>query len=162
MNVTEIKADLARRAMECHCEACVPQGNPFDGSPMRFIVCAICGNKRCPHATDHRNACSNSNELGQKGSAWERVPPTKPVACTVGWTEARCDCPKCETYRATLDETPDDHWLFQFRLNLDAYRDAMLATWNAAEGEPYEIVEWAISRESAAREVLLAHARKRP
>jgi hypothetical protein len=37
----------------------------------RFIVCSICGNKRCPHATDHRNACTNSNEPGQKGSSWE-------------------------------------------------------------------------------------------
>lgn len=36
-----------------------------------FIVCALCGNKRCPHATDHRLACTNSNEPGQKGSNYE-------------------------------------------------------------------------------------------
>lgn len=40
---------------------------PFFG----MIVCQICGNKRCPHATDHNNACTNSNEPGQKGSAYE-------------------------------------------------------------------------------------------
>lgn len=33
-----------------------------------FIVCSICGNKRCPHATDHRNECTGSNEPGQSGS----------------------------------------------------------------------------------------------
>lgn len=33
-----------------------------------MILCATCGNKRCPHATSHRNACTNSNEPGQAGS----------------------------------------------------------------------------------------------
>ena len=37
----------------------------------RFIVCAICRNKRCPHATDHRNACTGSNEPGQEGSIFK-------------------------------------------------------------------------------------------
>jgi hypothetical protein len=36
--------------------------------------------KRCPHATNHENACTGSNEVGQKGSSWESVkaPVTKP------------------------------------------------------------------------------------
>ena len=29
-----------------------------------------CGNKRCPHATDHRHACTGSNEPGQPGSVY--------------------------------------------------------------------------------------------
>lgn len=37
----------------------------------RFIVCEICGNKRCPHATDHDLDCTNSNEPGQRGSWYE-------------------------------------------------------------------------------------------
>lgn len=37
----------------------------------RMIVCAICGNKRCPHSTDHRLACTNSNEPGQPGSRYQ-------------------------------------------------------------------------------------------
>jgi hypothetical protein len=37
---------------------------------MRMVLCPECGNKRCPRATDHRNACSGSNELGQAGSAY--------------------------------------------------------------------------------------------
>jgi hypothetical protein len=62
----------------CLCETCVPQGGfeMVDGEfrqtgYLRFIVCGICGNKRCPHATNHRNDCTNSNEPGQKGSSWE-------------------------------------------------------------------------------------------
>lgn len=37
----------------------------------RFIVCVSCGNKRCPHATNHVFACTHSNEPGQKGSSYE-------------------------------------------------------------------------------------------
>ena len=35
-----------------------------------MVVCATCGNKRCPHANDHRNECTGSNEPGQPGSAY--------------------------------------------------------------------------------------------
>ncbi len=41
----------------------------------RFIVCPDCGNKRCPKATNHALACTNSNESGQKGSEWEHIKP---------------------------------------------------------------------------------------
>ena len=34
----------------------------------RMVLCIICGNKRCPKATNHRLECTNSNELGQEGS----------------------------------------------------------------------------------------------
>lgn len=34
----------------------------------RMFLCAQCGNKRCPHATDHRLVCTGSNEPGQPGS----------------------------------------------------------------------------------------------
>jgi hypothetical protein len=53
-------------APACGCEACQP--NTSLG--MRMILCATCGNKRCPHATDHRHACTNSNEPGQPGSSY--------------------------------------------------------------------------------------------
>jgi hypothetical protein len=48
----------------------------FFGSPLGqpetsyFIVCAKCGNKRCPHGTDHALACTGSNESGQTGSRY--------------------------------------------------------------------------------------------
>ena len=38
-------------------------------TPIRF-ACEICGNKRCPHHSDHRLACTNSNEPGQPGSIY--------------------------------------------------------------------------------------------
>nr|WP_309598205.1 DUF551 domain-containing protein [Klebsiella pneumoniae] len=41
---------------------------------MRFVVCPDCGNKRCPRANDHRNACTGSNEPGQEGSAYPAAP----------------------------------------------------------------------------------------
>ncbi len=36
----------------------------------RFIVCSTCGNKRCPKATDCALTCTNSNDVGQKGSVY--------------------------------------------------------------------------------------------
>ncbi|GAB1836866.1 hypothetical protein MyNCGM121_36450 [Achromobacter xylosoxidans] len=50
---------------ECNCAACRPHS-----VEMRMILCSTCGNKRCPHATDHRNPCTGSNEPGQPGSAY--------------------------------------------------------------------------------------------
>lgn len=49
----------------CNCAKCRPHS-----VEMRMILCSKCGNKRCPHATDHRNACTGSNEPGQAGSAY--------------------------------------------------------------------------------------------
>ena len=63
----------------CRCEACLPSidvaYDPTDTRAWlnyRMIVCAMCGNKRCPHATDHRNACANSNDPGRAGSSYEQ------------------------------------------------------------------------------------------
>lgn len=33
-------------------------------------LCPTCGNKRCPRASDHRLACTDSNEPGQEGSIY--------------------------------------------------------------------------------------------
>lgn len=41
----------------------------------RMILCPTCGNKRCPHATDHRHACTGSNAPGQPGSAYAECKP---------------------------------------------------------------------------------------
>lgn len=60
---------------ECGCRACWrkrvaadPDREPY---PSAFIVCDKCGNKRCPHATDHKLSCTGSNAPGQPGSAYE-------------------------------------------------------------------------------------------
>ncbi|MDV5713838.1 hypothetical protein ACSTDE_05505 [Enterobacter hormaechei] len=54
----------------CSCRNC----RPVTMTDMRFVVCPECGNKRCPHANDHRNACTGSNEPGQEGSAYPAAP----------------------------------------------------------------------------------------
>lgn len=59
-------------APTCWCHACNKDrtvgGFPYSMTTM--ILCPTCGNKRCPHANDHRNACTGSNEVGQPGSAY--------------------------------------------------------------------------------------------
>ena len=68
------------RLNECGCRKCLRARDaqirvlgsiaiPVEMTMM--ILCPTCGNKRCPHATDHDLACTNSNEPGQKGSAYE-------------------------------------------------------------------------------------------
>ncbi|MDM4408600.1 hypothetical protein [Klebsiella oxytoca] len=54
----------------CWCRTC----RPVVINDMRFVVCPKCGNKRCPRANDHRNACTGSNEPGQEGSAYPASP----------------------------------------------------------------------------------------
>jgi hypothetical protein len=50
----------------CHCYNCA--------DPMTrlttMIVCPKCGNKRCPHATNHNIACTDSNAPEQDGSRY--------------------------------------------------------------------------------------------
>ncbi|HFN4167123.1 TPA: hypothetical protein ACHFMB_003180, partial [Enterobacter hormaechei] len=60
----------ALNARDCWCRTC----RPITLTDMRFVVCPECGNKRCPHANDHRNACTGSNEPGQEGSAYPAAP----------------------------------------------------------------------------------------
>ncbi|MCS5842877.1 hypothetical protein LNP44_09385 [Klebsiella pneumoniae subsp. pneumoniae] len=55
---------------DCWCCTC----RPVVLNDMRFVVCPDCGNKRCPRANDHRNACTGSNEPGQEGSAYPDTP----------------------------------------------------------------------------------------
>lgn len=56
------------------CYACI--GNQPTLTPgitlgmTRMIVCSECGNKRCPHGTDHRYTCTGSNEPNQSGSRY--------------------------------------------------------------------------------------------
>ena len=38
--------------------------------PTKMILCPECGDKRCPHASDHRLACTGSNEPGQASSIY--------------------------------------------------------------------------------------------
>lgn len=57
-----------RKGPTC-CQRCDNEQQP--GKSRRFMPCSICGNKRCPHATDHRLACTDSNTSGQPGSSYK-------------------------------------------------------------------------------------------
>ncbi|SWF90303.1 Uncharacterised protein [Klebsiella pneumoniae] len=61
---------VSEQKPDCWCLTC----RPVTLNDMRFVVCPDCGNKRCPRANDHRNACTGSNEPGQEGSAYPDIP----------------------------------------------------------------------------------------
>lgn len=70
--IAEFKAMLgsAPATHDCQCRTC----RPVTMNDMRFVVCQECGNKRCPHANDHKNSCTGSNDPGQDGSAYPAAP----------------------------------------------------------------------------------------
>ncbi|MGX9694449.1 hypothetical protein ACTJNK_29200 [Achromobacter anxifer] len=57
------RADFYRAALSaqpgaqkgCNCATCRPHS-----VEMRMILCEVCGDKRCPHAADHRNECTGT------------------------------------------------------------------------------------------------------
>lgn len=61
---------VSEQMPDCWCRTC----RPVVLNDMRFVACPDCGNKRCPRANDHRNACTGSNEPGQEGSAYPDIP----------------------------------------------------------------------------------------
>lgn len=48
---------------DCSCAACRPHR-----VEMRMILCEVCGDKRCPHAADHRNPCASMDAQKTGGS----------------------------------------------------------------------------------------------
>lgn len=80
MQTRRSKDSSSNSADECVCRKCLRARDaqiqvlgsiaiPVEMTMM--IFCPACGNKRCPHATDHDLACTGSNEPGQKGSVYE-------------------------------------------------------------------------------------------
>ena len=69
---------IAPLVATCQCRQCLRYrkdghllGKSFFPTELyTMILCETCGNKRCPHATDHRHACTDSNDSGQAGSAY--------------------------------------------------------------------------------------------
>jgi hypothetical protein len=55
---------------ECPCSKCIDARGVMSIFNSWMVLCPTCGNKRCPHATDHDLACTNSNEPGQPGSSY--------------------------------------------------------------------------------------------
>lgn len=57
------------RRNRCHCHTCRPI-DYRDPESVYMRLCPECGNKRCPKATNHELACTNSNEPNQEGSIY--------------------------------------------------------------------------------------------
>lgn len=53
---------------KCGCWRCMKER---DEMRVRMILCPMCGNKRCPKASDHRLECTDSNRSGQPGSVYD-------------------------------------------------------------------------------------------
>lgn len=69
-NITEC---VCHRCIEENDVQCLLEGFSVPVNMCMMILCPICGNKRCPHASDHRLNCTNSNEPGQVGSVYPKV-----------------------------------------------------------------------------------------
>lgn len=69
----------------CECHRCIKENDLRSGGlPLnltKMILCPICGNKRCPHASDHRLGCTGSNEAGQPGSVYTPPASQEQVVC---------------------------------------------------------------------------------
>lgn len=69
------KKELVQEKPDCYCFNCLKDytepGSVFPYVSTRMILCPDCGNKRCPHATDHLFSCTGSNNPGQTGSRYE-------------------------------------------------------------------------------------------
>lgn len=106
----------------CGCQRC--RHDRSAATPFVFpimVLCRECGNKRCPHATDHRNACTRSNEPGQHGSVYgdyemppfaavSRIPETKdadPVPSVRGAQDAPTPDEFLTRARGFVDDYPD-------------------------------------------------------
>ena len=87
--IAKLKEALEQPAQEpvdgCgKCHACLVGVNDESGFPVtatRMILCPICGNKRCPHASNHRYACTNSNDTDQIGSIYRTHPAPSCQEC---------------------------------------------------------------------------------
>ncbi len=65
--------------LNCECHRCIAEHKlgqqvGFMWLPLsstKMILCPVCGCKRCPRASDHDLACTNSNAPGQAGSVYQ-------------------------------------------------------------------------------------------
>jgi len=82
--------DEPAQAKPCRCRRCLTERGDLLTLAGTMILCPACGNKRCPRATDHRHACTGSNEPGQTGSWYGGMPErAEPVQGPVWLTDER-------------------------------------------------------------------------
>lgn len=76
-DLTEEKSYKVWDKVQCNCHRCIKENNLVSSSesllPLNItmmILCKICGNKRCPKASDHSLDCTGSNDPEQSGSVY--------------------------------------------------------------------------------------------
>lgn len=83
VDVSPAEMDLLRHVADpennplpkpCGCWTCVSERRTPALAGQVMIVCPECGNKRCPKASRHDNACTGSNDPGQPGSRYGGLP----------------------------------------------------------------------------------------
>lgn len=70
---------LVQAHFNCECHRCIAENKlgtsgPFGWLPLsstKLILCPVCGCKRCPKASNHYLACTDSNASGQPGSVYQ-------------------------------------------------------------------------------------------
>ncbi|MFO4449460.1 DUF551 domain-containing protein [Klebsiella quasipneumoniae subsp. quasipneumoniae] len=102
---------------------------------MRFVVCPDCGNKRCPRANNHRNACTGSNEPGQEGSAYPadpQSPGSEPATVPGKWIPVREQMPESKpgSYEYLVFETLNNRVNHDYWNVPDKGDDAFAPFWN--------------------------------
>jgi hypothetical protein len=84
-----------------------PQPDRWPFKRITMVVCPVCGNKRCPKATDAALDCTGSNEPGQPGSSYRRVTLSPAVERLV---RAAAETPRCST---CVHWVPDRDWQYE-------------------------------------------------
>ncbi|OWT55346.1 hypothetical protein CEY09_30640 [Achromobacter marplatensis] len=113
-----------------------------------MVLCPVCGNKRCPRASNHIYACTRSNEPGQVGSTFIEQPKpqgtingaimTKEELSAIANREAHC---KPFGAAVTLSVGERDALVAMARLafdQLDAVDQGELQDWS----NTYPAVAW--------------------
>ncbi len=125
---------------DCWCRTC----RPVDLNDMRFVVCPDCGNKRCPRANDHRNACTGSNEPGQEGSAYPAAPqsPGSEAATVPGkWIPVSEQMPEREVdVQVYCVDKKEQMVAYLERNELEGY--FRFATWRTGDGIYCQPTHW--------------------
>jgi len=106
--MTHPPSPFEQNPANCGCYSCIGNEPTREGSWLtigmtRMIVCALCGNKRCPHGTDHRLDCTGSNEGNQAGSRYQYGPtPCPNCGAGIDTAEHHAECV------APLDQIEED------------------------------------------------------
>ncbi|WP_224225476.1 DUF551 domain-containing protein [Klebsiella michiganensis] len=134
-----LKQDAAVN-QDCWCRTC----RPVDLNDMRFVVCPDCGNKRCPRANDHRNACSGSNEPGQEGSAYpdtQQSPGGEPATVPGKWIPVSEEMPEREVdVQVYCPDKKEQMVAYLERNELEGY--FRFATWRTGDGIYCQPTHW--------------------